>query len=115
MDLEGGRPFLKPIMNKEETSNVMGMKRLITGAAFMLMLTLPVMAPASDKAQEGISGMGDNGTMMQGQGMQGQGMQGGQDMMKMGTRVYRGKMGHWNSEARMIDTKAQMKAAGMRA
>jgi hypothetical protein len=69
--------------------------------------------------------MGDQGTMqgqgMQGEGMQGQGMQGqgmmhgGTDMMKMGTRVYRGEMGPWHGEARMIDMKAQLNASGMQA
>ena len=58
---------------------------------------------------------------MQGQGMSrarhaGPGMMhGGNDMMKMGTQVFSGKIGPWNSDARMIDMKAQMEGSGMKA
>jgi hypothetical protein len=95
----------------------MGMKRLVVTATFLSIMAMPVLAMSAEKGQEGMQGMKmeGHGTMMQEQGMQGHGMQGGADMMKMGTRVYSGKMGHWNSEARMIDMKAQMKAAGMQA
>jgi hypothetical protein len=97
------------------------MKRLLAVTSFLSMLALPLMAQAADNTQGGMPGMNMQGHGMQGQGMQGQGMQGqgmmhgGQDMMKMGTRVYRGKIGQWHSEARMIDMKAQMKASGMTA
>jgi hypothetical protein len=100
----------------------MGMKRLIAFTAFMALAAAPAMALSGENSSMGAQGMKmqGHGTMMQGQGtMQGQGMQsqgmahGGPDMMKLGSRVYRGKLGRWNSEARIIDMKAQMKAAGM--
>jgi len=105
----------------------MGRKRLVVTAAFLAIVAMPMLSMSAEKGQEGTQGMKmeGHGTMMQGQGMQGQGMQGqgmhGQgmqgahDMMKMGVQVYSGKMGNWNGEARMIDMKAQMKAAGMQA
>lgn len=100
-------------------------KQFAMWMAVFSFLALSSLALAVEKGQDGMSGMkmeghgdmkmGDQGTM-QGQGMQGQGMMhGGSDMMKMGTRAYRGKMGPWHSEARMIDMKAQMDASGMKA
>jgi hypothetical protein len=98
------------------------MNRRVVFAVFLSIVAMPVLAMSAEKGQEGMQGMKmeGHGTMMQGQGMQGQGMeghgmQGGHDMMKMGSRVYRGKMGHWNSEIRMVDMKAQLKASGMQA
>lgn len=38
---------------------------------------------------------------------------GGQDMM-MGDRVFTGKIGPWNGEARIVDMKAGMEASGMK-
>jgi len=99
----------------------MGRKQWIAGVAFLSLVALPVMAQAADQGHGTMQGQGMQGQGMQGQGMQGQGMQGqgmmhgGTDMMKMGTRVYHGKMGPWNSEARMIDMNAQMAASGMKA
>jgi len=94
----------------------MGRKQWIAGAAFLSLVALPVMAQAADQGHGTMQGQGMQGQGMQGQGMQGQGMMhGGTDMMKMGTRVYHGKMGPWNSEARMIDMNAQMAASGMKA
>jgi hypothetical protein len=95
----------------------MGMKRLVVAAAFLSIVAMPVLAVSAEKAQGGMQGttMEGHWTMMQGQGMQGQGMKVAHDMMRMGTRVYRGKMGHWNGEARIIDMKAQMAASGMQA
>jgi len=95
----------------------MGRNRLIASAAFLSLLALPALALSAEQGHGGMSGMKmeGHGTMMQGQGMQGQGMQGAHDMMKMGSRVYSGKMGHWTTDIRMIDMKAQMKAAGMQA
>ena len=94
----------------------MGMGRLVVTAAFLSMLAMPVLAQAAEKGQGGMPGtMEGHGTMMQGQGMKGQGMGGAHDMMKMGTRVYSGKVGHWTGEARMIDMKAQMEASGVKA
>jgi hypothetical protein len=99
----------------------MGMRRLAVTAAFLAFAAMPVLALAAEKGQGGMQGATEgHGTMMQGQGMQGQGMQGqgmqgGHDMMKMGTRVYSGKIGHWDGQARMIDMKAQMEASGMKA
>jgi hypothetical protein len=89
----------------------MGTKRWIAGAAILSLLATPVMARAANSGQGGMSG-----PAMEGQGMtRGPSMQGGHDMMEMGTRAYSGRMGPWTSQIRVIDMKAQLKAAGMQA
>ncbi len=89
----------------------MAMKRLIASAAFLSILALPALAPSAEKGQGGMHGM-----KMEGHGTmeQGQGMQGAHDMMKMGDRVYQGKIGPWNGEVRIMDMKASMEASGMK-
>jgi RNA polymerase subunit RPABC4/transcription elongation factor Spt4 len=68
-------------------------------------LFLPAAAPAADMGHEG----------MQGMKMESHGMAGGQDMMKMGDKVFTGKIGPWTGEARIMDMKASMEASGMKA
>jgi hypothetical protein len=92
-------------------------KHFVMWMAVLSFVAMSSLALADDKGQGGMPGMkmGDQGTM-QGKGMQGQGMMhGGNDMMKMGTRVYQGKVGPWHGEARMVDMKAQMEGSGMKA
>lgn len=91
----------------------MEMRRLVATAAFLSIVAMPALAAAAEKGHGGMDGQGMHGQGMQGQGMQGQGTQGAHDMMKMGTRVYLGKVGQWNGEVRMVDMKAQMAASGM--
>ena len=103
-----------PEIPKEERGSVMGRKQWIAGAAFLSLVALPVMAQAADQGHGTMQGQGMGMQGQQGMGMQGQGMMHGDtDMMRMGTRVYRGEMGPWHGEARMIDMKAQMNASGM--
>jgi len=45
------------------------------------------------------------------QGMHGEGKAEGQGMAKMGDKVFGGKVGPWQGEARLIDMKAQMEKA----
>jgi hypothetical protein len=75
-------------------------------AALMLM-ALPAFASAADKGHEGMQGM-------QGMKMEGHGMSGGHDMMKMGDKVFSGKIGPWNGTARVMDMKAHMEASGVK-
>jgi hypothetical protein len=84
----------------------------ICGSAFMLM-ALPGITAAAEQG-----GMG--GMKMEGHGgmnMEGHGQAGGPDMMKMGDKVFTGKIGPWHGDARIMDMKAQMekaKASGMK-
>jgi len=88
--------------------------RAICGAALVLM-ALPAVSRAVEHG--GASGMkmeGHGGMMMEGdRGMPG--MSGGHDMMKMGDKVFSGKIGQWRGTARIVDMKAHMEASGMKA
>lgn len=85
----------------------MWMKRCIVGSAVLSILALPSLALSAEKGQGGMGGMKmeEHGKMK---------ME-GQDMMKMGDKVFSGKIGPWNGEARIMDMKAHMEAAGMKA
>lgn len=66
------------------------------------LLSVPVLAAAAGKGHEGMPGM-----KLEGHG----------GMMKMGDKVFGGKVGPWDGEARLIDMKAHMekaKASGMK-
>jgi hypothetical protein len=77
----------------------MSWKRILAVAAVGAFLAAPVIA-ADDKMQ----GHGDmHGT---------HGASGGHDA-KMGEKVFSGKVGPWNGEARLVDMKAQMKQSGV--
>ena len=78
----------------------------VCGAALMLM-ALPGISAAAE--QGGMSGMqhGDHAGMKK--------EKGGHDMMKMGDKVFSGKIGPWQGTARIIDMKAHMAASGMKA
>ena len=65
--------------------------------AAMMLLAMPAFASSADKR-----GHGDMEGM---QGMQG---------MKMGDRIYSGKIGPWTGDARIMDMKASMEASGMK-
>jgi Spy/CpxP family protein refolding chaperone len=80
-------------------------RRFIARTAVLAALFLPAAAPAADMGHEG----------MQGMKMESHGMAGGQDMMKMGDKVFTGKIGPWTGEARIMDMKASMEASGMKA
>jgi len=97
----------------------MEMKRSRTGylVVFLLSLTLlatPALSPAAEKGDESMPGMKKEG-MMEGHG--GMKMDDHGNMMKMGDKIFGGKVGPWHGEARLIDMKAQMekaKASGMK-
>jgi hypothetical protein len=78
----------------------------VCGAALMLM-ALPGISAAAE--QGGMSGMqhGDHTDMKK--------EKGGHDMMKMGDKVFSGKIGPWKGDARIMDMKAHMEASGMKA
>ena len=65
-------------------------------AAAMLVLAVSGPAPAGEKGHGSMSGT-HGGSTTQGQGM-----------MKMGDKVFEGKIGAWKAEARLVDMKAQM-------
>lgn len=82
-----------------------GKERFVACLLALGLLALPGMAPAMEKGHEGMSGMKEHGAAE------------GHGMMKMGDKVYGGKIGPWSSEARLTDMKAHMekaKASGMK-
>ena len=81
------------------------------GTALMLM-ALPGISAAAE--QGGMSGMqhGDHtGMKMEGHD---HAAHGGHDM-KMGEKIFSGKVGPWTAEARLVDMKAQMEQSGVSA
>jgi hypothetical protein len=73
--------------------------------AFAL-LALPGIATAADKGHSGMPGMNMEGAK-----------EGHRGMMKMGDKIFGGKVGPWQGEARLMDMKAHIekaKASGMK-
>ncbi|MBI5342065.1 MAG: hypothetical protein HZB63_01860 [Deltaproteobacteria bacterium] len=82
------------------------MKRMAALALVLAFLAFQGIAAAEMKGHEGMSGMKGHGSQ-----------EGHGDMMKMGDKIFSGKVGPWLGEARLIDMKAQMekaKASGMK-
>ena len=74
--------------------------RLASGLLALALLALPGMAVAAEMKHGEMKGMEGHG-----------------DMMKMGDKVFDGKVGPWQGEARLMDMKAHMekaKASGMK-
>ncbi len=90
----------------------MGMRKRVMCSAVLSVLALAAPALSAETGHQGMPGMKmeGHGTMM----MQGQGMQGGHGMMRMGKRIFSGRIGPWRGEARIMDMKAQMEASGMK-
>lgn len=81
----------------------------------LMLMALPAFTSAAETGHGSMPGMtGHEATP----GMQGHGTgESHGDMMKMGDKVFGGKIGPWQGEARLIDMKAQMekaKASGMK-
>jgi len=89
-------------------------KHFVTWLAVLSFLALSSLALADDKGHGGMSGMKMEGSGMK---MDGHGKMapGGHDMMKMGDKVFSGKIGPWTGSARIVDMKAHMEASGMKA
>jgi hypothetical protein len=84
----------------------MDMKRFAIRTMALAILALPALATAAEKGHEGMPGMKMEGAK-----------EGHGGMMKMGDKVFGGKVGPWQGEARLIDMKAQMekaKSSGMK-
>jgi hypothetical protein len=84
---------------------IMGATRFFGWVAVLSILALPMYAPAAEKGHEGMPGMK----------MEDHGKMDGHDMMKMGDKVFEGKVGPWHGEARIMDMKAHLEASGMKA
>jgi len=87
----------------------MKMRRIVALALAFTFLAYGGIAAAEMKGHEDMPGMQGHEAMP--------GMKGHGDMMKMGDKVFGGKVGTWQGEARLIDMKAQMektKASGMK-
>jgi translation elongation factor EF-1beta len=72
----------------------------------LALLALPFLAAAAEKGQGGMPAMKMEGTK-----------EGHGGMMKMGDKVFGGRVGPWQGEARLMDMKAHMekvKASGMK-
>ncbi|HEX8042386.1 hypothetical protein [Candidatus Deferrimicrobium sp.] len=87
----------------------------VCGTALMIMM-LPGISAAAEHG--GTGGMqqgapGDHGGMKMGDSEKMK--SGGHDMAKMGDKVFSGKIGPWKGTARIVDMKAHMAAAGMKA
>lgn len=80
----------------------MGMNRFTVCAVLLGFLAFPLAGVAAEKGHGSMPGM-----KMEGHG----------DMMKMGDKIFDGKVGPWQGEARLMDMKAHMekaKASGMK-
>jgi hypothetical protein len=77
-------------------------KRILAAAAFGALLSAPVAAM-------------DNMTHGHGDTKAGHGAHDGHGMEQMGDRIFSGKVGPWEGEARLVDMKAQMEKAGVSA
>lgn len=81
-------------------------KRMAVLAAALVFLAVPLAAFAAEKGHEGMPGMKMEGSKA-----------GHAGMMKMGDKIFGGKVGPWQGEARLMDMKAHMekaKASGMK-
>lgn len=89
-------------------------KYFATWMAVLSFLAVSSLALADDKGHGGMPGMKMEGGGMK-MGDHGKMTSGGHDMMKMGDKVFSGKVGPWTGEARLIDMKAQMEKSGVSA
>jgi hypothetical protein len=78
----------------------MGLKRFAIWTLTIAFLAVPVLGAAAEKGHEGMPGMKMEGSKEAHGGM-----------MKMGDKVFGGKVGPWHGEARLIDMKAHMQKA----
>jgi hypothetical protein len=76
------------------------MKRFAIWTLAIAFLAVPVLGAAAEKGHEGMPGMKMEGAK-----------EGHDGMMKMGDKIFVGKVGPWHGEARLIDMKAQMEKA----
>ena len=87
------------------------MKYLTTVGTLLVFLLASVTATAGDKGHGAMPGMSGEKTM-EGHGamsgMHDESKMEGHGMMKMGDKVFEGKVGPWQAEARLVDMKAQM-------
>ncbi|HZW36256.1 MAG: hypothetical protein ACM319_05260 [Deltaproteobacteria bacterium] len=84
----------------------MGMKRFAVSGVLLVILAAPVLCTAAEKGHEEMPGMKMEGSK-----------EGHGSMMKMGDKIFSGKVGPWHGEARLMDMKAHMekaKATGMK-
>ena len=84
----------------------MDMKRFSVSAVLLAFLAFPPPGVAAEKGHEAMPGMKMEGPKESHSGM-----------MKMGDKVFSGKVGPWQGEARLMDMKAHMekaKASGMK-
>jgi hypothetical protein len=87
------------------------MKRFAFCTAVLAVLFLPALGMAAEKGHGSMPGMKSEGSM-EGHGDMKKG-----DHGKMGDKIFTGKVGPWNGEARLIDMKASIekaKASGMK-
>lgn len=78
----------------------MDRKRFAVIAALLAFLVVPALGLAAEKGHDAMPGMKMEGTK-----------EGHGDMMKMGDKVFGGKIGPWQGEARLVDMKAHMEKA----
>jgi len=84
----------------------MGTKHFTVCVVLLAFFAFPLAGIAGEKGHDAMPGMKSGGSM-----------EGHGHMMKMGDRIFSGKVGPWHGEARLIDMKAQMekaKASGMK-
>lgn len=92
------------------------MKQMAILGTLLVIMALSVPAVAGDKGHGSMPGMSGGGhTEGQGTmpGMKGESPMEGHGMMKMGDKVFEGKVGPWHGEGRLMDMKAQMEKAGV--
>jgi hypothetical protein len=92
--------------NTDREEKEMGMDRFAACAVLLAFLAFPPAGVAAEKGHGAMPGMKMEGTK-----------EGHGDMMKMGDKIFGGKIGPWQGEARLMDMKAHMekaKASGMK-
>ncbi len=83
------------------------MRQMAILGAFLFVLSFSALAAADDKGHGSMPGM-SGGKAMEGHGSM-EGKMEGHGMMAMGDKVFEGKVGPWQGEARLMDMRARWK------
>jgi hypothetical protein len=92
--------------NTDREEKEMNLNRFAMSAVLLVFLAFPLAGVAAEKGHGAMPGMKMEGAK-----------EGHGDMMKMGDKIFAGKVGPWQGEARLMDMKAHMekaKASGMK-
>jgi len=111
--LKGGTKRTEGEFNTDREEKEMDLNRFAMFAVLLAFLAFPLAGVAAEKGHGSMPGMKSGGSM------EGHGDMKADDhgKMKMGDKIFTGKVGPWHGEIRLMDMKAHMekaKAAGMK-